>query len=84
MHIHLSFLFVRLTFSIIRYTEFKNLTDYVSPLHARSSHPEVLYKEDVVKNVANFSGKHLCRSARVPGVSLQLYYKRDSGASVFL
>ena len=84
MHIHLSFLFVKRTFSIIRYTEFENLADCVSPLHARNSHPEVFYKEDVLKNFGNFTGKHLCQSARVPGVSLKFYYKRDSGTSVFL
>ena len=28
----------------------------------RSSHPEVFCKKDVLKNIAKFTGKHLCQS----------------------
>ena len=27
----------------------------------RNSHPEVFYKNDVLKNLAKFTGKHLCQ-----------------------
>ena len=53
----------------------------------RSSHPEVLCKKGVLRNLAKFIGKHLCQSLffnKVAGSGLQLYWKRDFSTSVFL
>ena len=53
----------------------------------RSSHPKVFCRKGVLENFAKFTGKHLCQSLfsnKVPGLSLQLYLKRDFGASIFL
>ena len=47
----------------------------------RSSRSEVFCKKDVLKDFAKFTGKHLCESFFLK--SLQLYYKRDFGTSVF-
>ena len=47
----------------------------------------VLEKIAVLKNFAEFSGKHLYKSLsfnKVAGWDLQLYLKKDSGAGVFL
>ena len=44
----------------------------------RSSHPELFCKKGALRNFTKFTGKHLCQSF------LQLYWKRDSGACVFL
>ena len=38
----------------------------------RSSHPEVFYKKGVIKNLAKFTGKHLCWS---------IFFKKVSGHS---
>ena len=56
-------------------------SEYQFTFFVRSSNPEVLYKIDVLKNFAKFTGKHLCQS---PGWGLQLYEKRDPGTGVFL
>ena len=51
----------------------------------RSTHPEVFYQKDL-KNFAKFTGRHLCQGLffnKVAGLSLQLYLKKDPGASVF-
>ena len=44
-------------------------------------------KKGVLRNFAKFTGKHLCQRFyfnKVVGLSLQLYWNRDSGKSVFL
>ena len=49
--------------------------------------PEVSMKKGVLENFAKFAGKHLCQSLffnKVAGLSLQLYWKRDSVTGVFL
>ena len=51
----------------------------------RSTHPEVFYQKDL-RNFAKFTGRHLCQGLffnKVAGLSLQLYLKKDPGASVF-
>ena len=50
----------------------------------RSSRPEVFSKTGVLKNVAKFTGKHLCQSPPSASLGLQLYLKKDSGTGVFL
>ena len=47
----------------------------------RSSRPEMFCKKDVLRNFAKFTGKHLCQSL---SFSFSLYWKRGSGATVFL
>ena len=58
----------------------------IALINFRSSHPEVFCKKSVLRNIANFTGKHLCQSLvfnKVAGLGLQLYLKRDSGTGVF-
>ena len=43
----------------------------------RSSRPKVFCKVIVLRNFANFTGKHLCQG-------LQLYQKRVSGTGIFM
>ena len=53
----------------------------------RSSSTEVFYKIGILKNLAKFTGKHLCQSLlfdKVAGVRLQFYERWDSGTSFFL
>ena len=43
----------------------------------RSSHPEVFWQKSVLKNFANFTGKHLCQGVFVnkyAGLSLNLLW----------
>ena len=35
---------------------------FVNPRKSRSSHSQMFFKTDVLKNLANFAGKHLCWS----------------------
>ena len=55
----------------------------------RSSHRKVSARKGVLRNFANFTGQHMCRSLffnRVAGLmasGLQLYQNRDSGTGVF-
>ena len=35
---------------------------FVNPRKSRSSRSQMFFKIDVLKNLANFTGKHLCRS----------------------
>ena len=45
----------------------------------RSSRPEVLCKEDILRNFARLTGKHLCQSLLFNKAGgLQLYQKRNS------
>ena len=49
--------------------------------------PDVICKKLVLENLAKLTGKQLYLNLfvnNVVGLSLQLYYKRDSGTSVFL
>ena len=53
----------------------------------RSSHRTCSMKKGVLRNFAQFTGKHLCQSIffnKVAGRRLQIYLKRDSGTGVFL
>ena len=53
----------------------------------RSSCLEFHVKQDVPKNFAKSTGKHQRQSPsfnKVAGLTLQLYYKRDSGTGAFL
>ena len=53
----------------------------------RSSRPGVFCKKGVLRNFANFTGKHLCESLfliKLEARGLQLYLKRDPGTIVFL
>ena len=52
-------------------------------IHFRSSSAEVFCKKGVLKNFEKFTRKHLCQSLFF-NKNLQLYWKRDSGAVVFL
>ena len=48
------------------------------PLGIRSSHPEVFYKKDVLRNFAECTGKHLCQSLffnKVAGLSNMTYFQ---------
>ena len=52
------------------------------PIFYRSSRPEVFYKKGVLRNLANFTGKHLCQTFffnKVAGDGLQLYWKKTLG-----
>ena len=52
----------------------------------RSSHRKCSVRKNVLQNFAKFTGKYLCQSLffnKVVGLSLQLYWKRDSGTDVF-
>ena len=52
----------------------------------RSSHQRCSIKKDVLKNFANFTGKHLCQSPffnKVAGLRPATLSKRDSGKGVF-
>ena len=51
----------------------------IAPSKHSSSSSELFYEIGVIKNLSNFTGKHLRQS-----LFLQLYYYRDSGAGVFL
>ena len=53
----------------------------------RSSSSEVSYKIGVLKNLADFTGKHLRQSlflTKIQAGGLHIYYYRDSSTSVFL
>ena len=54
----------------------------------KSNRPESFCKKGaLLKNFGKFTGKHLCPSLffnKVAGLSLQLYFKKDSGTGVFL
>ena len=53
----------------------------------RSSRPGVFCKKGVLRNFANFTGKHLCESLfliKLEAGGLQLYLKTDPGTIVFL
>ena len=52
----------------------------------QNSRPEVFHKIDILKNFAEFIGKHLCHSLfnKFAGWRLQPYQKRDSGTGDFL
>ena len=53
----------------------------------RSSHRRCSSKKGVLKNIANFTGKHPRQSLffnKAAGLSLQLYQKRNSDTGVFL
>ena len=52
----------------------------------RSSHPEMFYGKDFLKNIAKVSGKQLCRSlflVKCQTGGLQAYLKRDFDADFF-
>ena len=52
----------------------------------RSSHPEMFYGKDFLKNIAKVSGKQLCRShflVKYQTGALQAYLKRDFDADFF-
>ena len=51
---------------------------------SKISHPEMFFKKDVLKNFANFIGKHMCDNLFSAIVGLQFCRKRDSGTVVFL
>ena len=54
-------------------------------LNLQKQPPEVFCKNDVLRNFAKFTGKHLCQSLFFNKVAgLQLYLKRYSGTGVFL
>ena len=53
----------------------------------KNSYPKVFCKKVLLESFAKLTGKHTCRSIfcnKNAGLSLQLYWKRDSYASVFL
>ena len=53
----------------------------------RNSRPGKFCKKGVLRNFAKFMLKHPCQNLffdKLVGLSLQLYYKRDSGRGAFL
>ena len=59
----------------------------VESITFRSSHWRCYAWKDVLKNFTKFTEKHLCQSLffnEVAGLSLQVYWKIDSGTNVFL
>ena len=59
----------------------------VESMTFRSSHRRCSVRKDFLRNLAKFTRKHPCQSLffnEVVGLSLQLYWKRDSGTYVFL
>ena len=55
-------------------------------MEVKKKSPEGFCKKGVLKNFANFTGKHLCWSLFNKVASLQLasFLKRDSNSSAFL
>ena len=53
----------------------------------RSSRPEVFCEKGILRIFTKFTGKRMCQSLffnKVAGISLQLYWKGDSGTGGFL
>ena len=63
-----------------------NLKICDNPIPYRSSRPEVFCEKFVLKNLAKFTGKHLCWSLffnKVAGLMSATLLKRDSNTSEF-
>ena len=55
--------------------------------NVRSSGLEVSWRKGVLRNFANFTGKHLCQNlffCKVPGLKPVTLLKKDSGTGLFL
>ena len=54
---------------------------YSLPTHGRSSHSQIVFKIGVLKNVAIYTGKHLCWSLFL--IKSQAFTKRETPTQIF-
>ena len=68
-NMHMKYVFLN-TFKMIKFHDQKTLS-----LNFKSSHSQMFFKIDVLKNFATFTGKHLCRSYLRTAASILLIKK---------
>ena len=56
--------------------------NYLKNIISRISRPEMFFKKDVLKNFANFIGKHMCSNLFSAIIGLQFSRKRDSHTDI--